>query len=139
MGFAVPYTDIWPHNCRIALVPVKQGHDFINLTKQSAAKICVYIMQCTAYCGDTLIHPMVTRINLSPPGQNGRHFANDFFKCIFFNEKFCTLIANTLKFIPKGPIDNKSALLRVMAWRRSGDKPLLEALLTQFTDAYMRH
>ena len=26
-----------------------------------------------------------------------------------------------------------------MAWRRIGAKPLSEAMLTQFTDAYMRH
>ena len=26
-----------------------------------------------------------------------------------------------------------------MAWRRIGDKPLSEPMLTQFTDAYMRH
>ena len=25
-------------------------------------------------------------------GQNGRHFADDIFRCIFVNEKFCTLI-----------------------------------------------
>ena len=26
-----------------------------------------------------------------------------------------------------------------MAWRRIGDKPLPEPMLTRFTDAYMRH
>ena len=36
-------------------------------------------------------------------------------------------------------IDNKSALVQVMAWRRTGDKPLPEPILTQFIDAYMRH
>ena len=43
-----------------------------------------------------------------PPGQNGRHFADDIFKFIFMNEKFCLffLIRNSLKFVPKGPIDN---------------------------------
>ena len=47
----------------------------------------------------------------SPPGQNGRHFADDIFKCIFMN---------SLKFVPKGPIINQSALVEAMAWRRSG-------------------
>ena len=32
-------------------------------------------------------------INSSPPGQNGRHFTNDIFGCIFVNEKFCILIS----------------------------------------------
>ena len=61
--------------------------------------------------------------NSSPPGQNGRHLADDIFKCTFVNEKFCTLIKISLKFVPKGPID----------------KSLSEPMLTWFTDAYMRH
>ena len=44
----------------------------------------------------------------------------------------------SLKFVPKGPIDNKSALVQVMAWRRTGDEPLSEAMMIQFNDAYMR-
>ena len=44
-----------------------------------------------------------------------------------------------LKFVPKGPIYNKSELVQVMAWRQTCDKPLPEPMLTQFTDAYMRH
>ena len=44
-----------------------------------------------------------------------------------------------LKFVPKGSTDNNAALIHVMAWRRTGDKPLPEPMLTQFTDAYMRH
>ena len=43
------------------------------------------------------------------------------------------------KVTPNGLIDNKSALVQVMAWRRAGDKPLPEPLPTQFTDASMRH
>ena len=45
----------------------------------------------------------------------------------------------SLKIVPRGPIDNKSALVQVMAWRRAGDKPLPLPMLTQFTGAYMRH
>ena len=57
----------------------------------------------------------------------------------FMNENICILIRISRKFILKGPIDNKLALVQVMAWRRTGDKPLPEPMLTQFTDAYMRH
>ena len=46
-------------------------------------------------------------LNSSLPGQNGGHFADNFFKCFFFNEKFCILIQISLKFVPKGPTDNK--------------------------------
>ena len=43
----------------------------------------------------------------------------------------------SLKFVPKNPIDNKSALVQVMAWCRTADKPLPEPMLTKFTDAYI--
>ena len=65
--------------------------------------------------------------------------ADDIFKCIILNENVRISIKISFKFVPKGPIDNKSALVQVMAWRRTGDKPLPEPMLTQFTDAYMRH
>ena len=44
----------------------------------------------------------------------------------------------SIKFVPKRQIDNKSALVQVMAWRLTGGKPLPEPMLTQFTDAYMQ-
>ena len=72
-------------------------------------------------------------------GYFGRHFAEDNFKFIFMNEKFCILNRISLKFVPKNPIDNKSELVKAMAWRRTGDKPLPEPMLTQFADVYMRH
>ena len=68
-------------------------------------------------------------INISRPRQNGRHFPNDLFKCIFMNEKFCILIKISLKFVHKGPINNILALVWIMAWRRPGDKPLSEPMM----------
>ena len=64
--------------------------------------------------------------------------ADDIFKCIF-NESDWISITVSMKFVPKGPIDYKSAPVRVMAWRRTGEKPLPEPMLTQFTDAYIRY
>ena len=45
-------------------------------------------------------------VSSSLPGQNGHHFEDNIFKCIFMSEKFCILIRISLKFAPKGPIDN---------------------------------
>ena len=42
-------------------------------------------------------------------------------------------------FVPKVPTDNNPALVQVMAWCRTGNKPLPEAILTQFIDTYMLH
>ena len=50
---------------------------------------------------------------------------------------FFILIA--LKIVPNGPIDNGWALLQVMAWHLTGDRPLSEPMLTQLTDTLMRH
>ena len=49
--------------------------------------------------------------NSSPPGQNGRHFPDDIFICIFMNEKFCILIRISQRFVPKGPIENNPVLV----------------------------
>ena len=49
--------------------------------------------------------------NSSPPGQIGRHFADDILRYIFVNEKFFIFIIIWLKFVPKGSIDNNPALV----------------------------
>ena len=56
--------------------------------------------------------------------------ADDNFKCILLNENVWIAIRISLKFVPKGPIDNKPALVQVMARRRTGNKPLPELMLT---------
>ena len=61
--------------------------------------------------------------------QNGRHFADDMFKCIFLNENVWIPIEISLKFVPKGSINNNSALFQIMAWRRPGNKPLSEPMM----------
>ena len=64
-------------------------------------------------------------------------WADDIFKRIFLNEKVRIFIKISLKFVPKSLIDNNQALVLITAWRRIGDKPLSEPVLTRFTDAYM--
>ena len=86
----------------------------------------------------TLWRWLKSNINSSPPEQNGRHSADDIFKCISMKNP-CILIRISLKFVSKGPINNKPELVQVMAWLRPGGKPLPDPILTQFTDAYMRH
>ena len=63
------------------------------------------------------------------------NLADDIFMCIFMNGKFCILIRISPKFVPKVLIYNMPALVQVMDWRRTGDKPLSEPMLTRFTDA----
>ena len=81
----------------------------------------------------------ISLFNTLRPRQNGRHFADDTFKRIFLNENVGISIKISPKFVPKGPVNNIPASVQIMAWRRTGDKPLSEPMMTQFNDAYMRH
>ena len=78
----------------------------------------------TSECGNT-----TGLFNTLRPRQDRRHFADDIFTCIFFNENCCILITFSLKYVRKGPIDNNSASVQIMAWRRSGDKSLSEPMM----------
>ena len=70
-------------------------------------------------------------INSLRPRQNGRLFADDTFKRIFLNENIRISTKNSMKFVPKGLINNIPALVLIMAWRRPGDKPLSEPMLVR--------
>ena len=63
------------------------------------------------------------------PRQHGRHFPDAIFRCIFLNENIWVAINISLSVVPKGPIDNIPALVQIMAWRRSGDKPLSQPMM----------
>ena len=69
-------------------------------------------------------HFSIVALNTLRPRQDERHFADDIFTRIFFNENCCILMKFSLKYVRKGPIDNNPSLVQIMAWRRSGDKPL---------------
>ena len=71
----------------------------------------------------------VEQLNTLRPRQNGRPFPDDIFKWIFLNENVRISINISLKFVPRGPINNIPALVQKMAWRRPGDKPLSELML----------
>ena len=58
-------------------------------------------------------------VNTLRPRQNGRQFADDTFKRIFMNENVRISINISLKFVPKGLINNIPALVQIMAWRRA--------------------
>ena len=70
----------------------------------------------------------IESVNTLRPRQHGRHFADDTFKRIFLNENVRISIKISLKFVPKGPINNIPYWVKMMAWRRPGDKPLSETM-----------
>ena len=56
-------------------------------------------------------------------------FVNDIFKCTFMYENLYILIHISLKFVPNGPNNKNPSLVLIMAWRRTGDKPLSEPMM----------
>ena len=57
------------------------------------------------------------------------HFADNILSVIFLNENVWIPIEISLKFVPKGPINKIPSLVQIMAWRRSGVKPLSEPMM----------
>ena len=68
-------------------------------------------------------------LNTLRPRQDGRLFRDDIFKCIFLYENAWIFIDISLEFVPKVRINNIPALVQIMAWRRSGDKPLSDPMI----------
>ena len=62
-------------------------------------------------------------------GQDGRHFTDDIFKCIFLNENIWISLQISLEFVLKVRIDNIPALVQIMAWCWQGDKPLYGTMM----------
>ena len=79
------------------------------------------------------------RANTLRPRQNGQDFAGDNFKRMFLNKNIQILIKISLKFVPNGLIDNIPALVQIMAWDRTGDKPLSEPMMSWIAHTYLRH
>ena len=69
------------------------------------------------------------RINKFTPARNGQHFTDDIFKRIFMNENVWISIKISMKFVPKGPINNIRALAQKMVWRHSGNRSLSEPMM----------
>ena len=67
-------------------------------------------------------------VTTSRRGQNGRHFSDDIFKCVFLNVNLWISSKIPLKFVPESPINNILALVQIIAWRWSGNKPLSDPM-----------
>ena len=71
----------------------------------------------------------VTWLNTLRMRQDGCHFPDNILKRIFLNENFKISIKTSLKFVPRGPINNIPSLVQIMAWHRPGNKPLSEPMM----------
>ena len=107
----------------------------LNVLKRKGSQCDDFHFQCLLrhrVCSSCFVFAMCCfddNVNTLRPRQNGRRFADDTFKRIFLNENVRISIKISLKFVPKGPINNIPALVQILAWRRSGDKPLSEPMM----------
>ena len=79
-----------------------------------------------AYATLTDIYPYRNRwcvLNPLRPRQNYNHFV-DILKC-FLNENARLSTKISLDIVPQNPFHNVSVLVQIMAWRRTGDKPII--------------
>ena len=67
------------------------------------------------------------------------NLADYIFKCISFELNDKLPIQISLRHVPRSLIDSNLALFQVMAWHRTGSKPLPEPAMIHFTDAFMWH
>ena len=73
-----------------------------------------------------------TCINTLRPRQNGCHFPDNNQKH-FLEWKSVKI---SLKFVPRGPINNIPALVQIMVWRRPGNKPSSEPVIVVYWRIY---
>ena len=125
----------WSISCEIAIrwMPLDLTDD-----ESTLVQVMAWCRQATSHylnqCWPNSMPPYgVTRpqwVNTLSLRQNGRHFAEDIFKCIFLNENVWILISISLKYMfPKYPINIIPALVQIMACSLSGGRPLSEPML----------
>ena len=127
--FFLPWGSCWSYICDIChsgVIYVTPATDICDICGDiygwyMALTFYIYIYTYTyVHTHFTKFQLMVilTLINSSPPWQNGRHFADDIIVCTLMNENFSILIRISMRFVPKGLINNYSALVQIMAWCR---------------------
>ena len=110
----------WLSQKLMLTMPTKCSLKWRIITLSALSSLEAYFMK-TSWLGHTFY--------IAGPLTHWGHFADDTFKGIFLNENVRISIKISLKFVPKGPINNNPALVQIMAWRRSGNKPLSEPML----------
>ena len=115
----------------IAVAEISIRGDFFFKNYHKFSEFNLFFIHPILFWIDELIHLhsiYITSMNIEFHlwYENYRHFQIYLqWKCLNFNYNFTEVY--------------KSALVQLVAWHRTGEKPLPESMLTQFTDAYIRH
>ena len=128
------YATLWHTKAELPSGPEFQVHvpEILDssLKTNSIVSLIKSVLSLTKFLLCEYVNTLRTR-------QNGHYFADYIFKCIFLNENVYIPIKISLKFVPKGPINNILSLGTIMGWHHPGYKPLSEPMMV--TDAYMRY
>ena len=73
--------------------------------------------------------PAFLGINTLRARQNGQLFPDYIYKWIFLKDNVLIVNIIWLYFVRKGPIDNKTELVQIMAWHQTGAKPLSKPMM----------
>ena len=135
-----------PHNCAHGFLVLCLVADIRWLDSPNVSEIIMLVMHETdRYLTKTIsqrnanLHSsfclnistilwIIIPLNTLRPRQNGRHFPDDIFKRIFLNGNVRIALKISLKFVPKGTIDNIS-VVQIMARGRPGDMQLSESMM----------
>ena len=117
INWSYPFDDPWHLSTCLGLGIANEANSL------TCFRVCINFIRVALIWNDRL------SIKSMRPRQDGRHFPDDILIWIFLNENVWITIEISLKFVPKGPINNIPSLVQIMAWCRPGDKPLSEPMM----------
>ena len=85
---------------------------FANILSDTSLFVFIFMLSLASSFVDTLLSVWTRLVrhsllfNTLRLRQNGHHFPDDIFNCIFLNENVWISTKISLKFVPKGPINN---------------------------------
>ena len=91
--------------------------------------VCGFLFVLFCVCVFLSFHNRWMLNTLRPRKNAWWSFRRRYFRFVLLNENIWISIKISLKFLPKGPINNIPALVPIMTWRRPGDKPLSKPMM----------
>ena len=110
---------------------IKVNHDSLIPSVILVTKThCLERHRVTRRVTRTWVSHRINEHNTLRPRQNGRHFADDTLKCIFLKGNVWIPIEISLKFVPKGSINNNPALFQISSELSELYEPMKVSSLT---------
>ena len=112
------------HVCANGTYAVSYGYNKLSVTYNGM--VAAYLLELMARRYNRMVFKV---FNILWTMDYGWHFADDIFKCILLNANVWFPFTISLKFVPKGMINNIPALVQMMAWHQPCNKSLSEPMM----------